>query len=59
MRLNQTRLGTDVIRVPMLRKDQSRFKGALIVGIVRGEGDRIERIGAIIREEPAIQDVQS
>lgn len=59
MRLNQTRLGTDVIRVPMLRKDQSRFKGALTVGIVRGEGDRIERIGAIIREELASQDVQS
>ncbi|QDT92488.1 PAS domain-containing protein [Gimesia algae] len=51
MRQNQTRLGTKVIRVPMLRKDKSQFRGALTVGIVRGENNRIERIGAMIREE--------
>lgn len=52
MQQNQSRLGSSVIRVPMLRKNQSQFPGALTVGIVRGEDNRIERIGAIIREEP-------
>lgn len=51
MRTNQTRLGTNVIRVPMLRQDKSLFSGALAVGIVRGEGGRIEQIGAIIRDD--------
>ncbi|WP_417387354.1 PAS domain-containing protein [Gimesia sp.] len=51
MQQNHTRLGSSVIRVPMLRKNQSQFPGALTVGIVRGKDNRIERIGAIIREE--------
>lgn len=51
MRTNQTRLGSSVIRVPMLRKDQSRFPGALTVGIVRGAQGQIRQVGAIIREE--------
>lgn len=38
----------------MLRKDQSRFLGALTVGIVKGKDDRIENIGAIIRGRPVI-----
>lgn len=51
MRLNQTRLGSDLIHVPMLRKDQTQFPGALTVGVVREENNRIVNIGAIIREE--------
>ncbi|MEQ8853849.1 PAS domain-containing protein [Gimesia sp.] len=51
MRLNQTRLGSDLIHVPMLRKDQTQFPGALTVGVVRDENKRIVNIGAIIRED--------
>ncbi|WP_417388581.1 PAS domain-containing protein [Gimesia sp.] len=59
MQLNQTRLGSNLIHVPMLRKDQSRFPGALTVGVVKGKDDRIENIGAIIREESASRNGQS
>lgn len=51
MRLNRTRLGSNEIHVPMLRKDQSRFPGTLTIGVVKGKNGRIENIGAIIRED--------
>jgi PAS domain S-box-containing protein len=51
MRTGQTRLGTNVMRVPALHADGHQLRIAVTVGVVRNGNGVIEGIGAIIREE--------
>ncbi len=50
MKTGHTKYGTQVLRVPALRKDGSRFSIAFTVGLLRGDGE-IEGIFAILRDD--------
>lgn len=51
MRTGVTRYGTQVLRVPGLRKDGSRFSIAFTVGLLKDDEGRVEGIFAIMRDD--------
>ena len=51
MRTGQTHYGDQVLRVPALRKDGSRFSIAFTVGLVKGEDGQVDKIFAIVRDD--------
>lgn len=51
MRTGVTRYGTQVLRVPALRKDGSRFSIAFTVGLLKDAEGRVEGIFAILRDD--------
>ncbi len=51
MRTGQTQYGDQVLRVPALRKDGSRFSIAFTVGLLKGTGGQVEGIFAILRDD--------
>jgi PAS domain S-box-containing protein len=53
MRTGLTRYGTDVLRVPALRKDGKRVSIAFTVALLRAPGGQVTGIAAIVREETA------
>lgn len=52
MRTGHTRYGTDVLRVPALRKDGQRISIAFTVALLQADG-RVTGIAAIVRDETA------
>ena len=53
MRTGQTRYGTDVLRVPAIRKDGMRISIAFTVALLRAPDGQVSGIAAIIRDETA------
>ncbi|MGH7264396.1 MAG: PAS domain-containing protein [Candidatus Rokuibacteriota bacterium] len=53
MRTGRTRYGTDVLRVPALRKDGQRISIAFTVALLTGSGGRVTAIAAFVRDETA------
>jgi PAS domain S-box-containing protein len=53
MRTGQTRYGTEVLRVPALRKDGQRCSIAFTVALLPAPGGGIGGIAAIVRDETA------
>lgn len=53
MRTGHTRYGTDVLRVPALRKDGERISVAFTVALLRSPDGRVAGIAAIVRDETA------
>lgn len=51
MRTGQTQYGDEVLRVPALKKDGSRFSIAFTVGLLKGGGGQVEGIFAILRDD--------
>lgn len=51
MRTGQTRYGEQVLRVPAVRKDGSRFSIAFTVGLLKGTDGQVESIFAIVRDD--------
>lgn len=51
MRTGQTQYGDEVLRVPALKKDGSRFSIAFTVGLLKGTGGQVEGIFAILRDD--------
>ena len=51
MRTGVTRYGTQVLRVPAIRKDGSRFSIAFTVGLLKDDEGRVEGIFAILRDD--------
>lgn len=51
MRTGVTRYGTQVLRVPALRKDGSRISIAFTVGLLKDDAGRVEGIFAILRDD--------
>jgi PAS domain S-box-containing protein len=51
MRTGQTHYGDQVLRVPALKKDGSRFSIAFTVGLLKGPGGEVEAIFAIMRDD--------
>ncbi len=51
MRTGVTKYGAQVLRVPAIRKDGSRFSIAFTVGLLRGADGAVEGIFAIVRDD--------
>ena len=51
MRTGVTRYGTDVLRVPAVRKDGRRISIAFTVALLKDAGGRVAGIAAILRDE--------
>ena len=51
MRTGVTKYGTQVLRVPAIRKDGSRFSIAFTVGLLKDDEGRVEGIFAILRDD--------
>lgn len=51
MRTGVTKYGTQVLRVPAIRKDGSRFSIAFRVGLLKDDEGRVEGIFAILRDD--------
>ena len=51
MRTGVTRYGTQVLRVPAIRKDGSRFSIAFTVGLLKDGEGQVEGIFAIMRDD--------
>lgn len=51
MRTGVTRYGTQVLRVPALRKDGSRFSISFTVGLLKDDEGQVEGIFAILRDD--------
>jgi PAS domain S-box-containing protein len=51
MKTGHTKYGTQVLRVPALKKDGSRFSIAFTVGLLKGSDGKIEEIFAILRDD--------
>jgi PAS domain S-box-containing protein len=51
VRTARTRYGTDVLRVPALRKDGRRISIAFTVALLRDAGGQVTSMAAIIRDE--------
>ena len=51
MRTGVTRYGTQVLRVPAIRKDGSRFSIAFTVGLLKDSEGQVEGIFAIMRDD--------
>ncbi len=54
----QTHYGDQVLRVPALRKDGSRFSIAFTIGLLKGTGGQVEGIFAIMRNDTEIFNTQ-
>jgi PAS domain S-box-containing protein len=53
MRTGRTRYGTEVLRVPAVRKDGQRISIAFTVALLMGADGAVAGIGAIVRDETA------
>ncbi|HZS33989.1 MAG TPA: PAS domain-containing protein [Methylomirabilota bacterium] len=53
MRTGHTRYGTEVLRVPAVRRDGARLSIAFTVALLRAPDGRITGIAAVIRDETA------
>jgi PAS domain S-box-containing protein len=53
MRTGRTRYGSDVLRVPALRRDGQRISIAFTVAILTGPDGRVTGIAAFVRDETA------
>jgi PAS domain S-box-containing protein len=53
MRTGVTRYGTDVLRVPAVRKDGQAISIAFTVALLRNETGRVTGIAAVVRDETA------
>lgn len=53
MRSGRTRYGEQVLRVPALRKDGRALSIAFTVGLLKGEGEGVEAIVALVRDDTA------
>jgi PAS domain S-box-containing protein len=53
MRTGETRYGTQVLRVPAVRKDGQRLSIAFTVALLTGPHGRVTAIAAIVRDETA------
>jgi PAS domain S-box-containing protein len=53
MRTGETRYGTQVLRVPAVRKDGQRLSIAFTVALLTGPDNRVTGIAAIVRDETA------
>jgi PAS domain S-box-containing protein len=53
MRTGHTRYGTEVLRVPALRKDGQRISIAFTVALLRSPAGAVSGIAAIVRDETA------
>jgi len=51
MQTGVTRYGTDILRVPAVRKDGQRISIAFTVALLKDAGGRVTRIAAIMRDE--------
>jgi PAS domain S-box-containing protein len=51
MRTGVTRYGTDILRVPAVRKDGQRISIAFTVTLLKDAGDRVTGIAAVMRDE--------
>jgi PAS domain S-box-containing protein len=51
MRTGETKYGTQLLRVPAVRKDGSRFSIAFTVGLLKDDGGVVEGIFAIMRDD--------
>jgi PAS domain S-box-containing protein len=51
MRTGVTRYGTDVLRVPAVRKDGERISIAFTVALLRDPAGRVSAIAAVVRDE--------
>jgi PAS domain S-box-containing protein len=51
MRTGATRYGTQLLRVPAVRKDGSRFSIAFTVGLLKDAAGSVEGIFAIVRDD--------
>jgi PAS domain S-box-containing protein len=51
MQTGVTRYGTQVLRVPAIRKDGSRFSIAFTVGLLKDDAGRVEGVFAILRDD--------
>jgi PAS domain S-box-containing protein len=51
MRTGVTKYGTQVLRVPSIRKDGTRFSIAFTVGLLKDATGRVEAIFAVIRDD--------
>lgn len=51
MRTGVTKYGTQLLRVPAIRKDGSRFSIAFTVGLLKGTDGTVEGIFAIMRDD--------
>lgn len=51
MKTGHTKYGTQVLRVPALRKDGTRFSIAFTVGLLKGADGKIEGIFAVLRDD--------
>ena len=51
MRTGVTRYGTQLLRVPAIRKDGSRFSLAFTVGLLKDAGGSVEGIYAVLRDD--------
>lgn len=51
MRTGVTKYGTQLLRVPAIRKDGSRFSIAFTVGLLKGADGTVEGIFAIMRDD--------
>ena len=51
MRTGVTRYGTDILRVPAMRKDGRRISIAFTVALLKDGGGRVTGIAAIMRDE--------
>jgi hypothetical protein len=51
MQTGQTRYGTQVLRVPALRKDSQRLSIAFTVALLRAVDGRLTGIAAIVRDD--------
>ncbi len=51
MQTGETRYGTQLLRVPAIRKDGSRFSIAFTVGLLKDSTGRVEGIFAVMRDD--------
>ncbi len=51
MQTGETRYGTELLRVPAIRKDGSRFSIAFTVGLLKDSTGRVEGIFAVLRDD--------
>lgn len=51
METGTTKYGTDLLRVPAVRKDGSRISVAFTVSLLKGSNGRVEGIFAIVRDD--------
>jgi PAS domain S-box-containing protein len=51
MQIGETRYGAQLLRVPAVRKDGSRFSIAFTVGLLKDSAGRVEGIFAVLRDD--------